>query len=45
VVVSLGAPPTHRTPTLESNQWIYWLDRFRSRVLTFGVDGRLTDIR
>jgi len=28
VIMSLGYPPTHRTPSLDAPEWIYWLTHF-----------------
>lgn len=35
VLMSYGYPPEHRTPTLESDSWIYWDTRWASRTATF----------
>lgn len=36
---SLGYPPTHKTPNMDKNKWIYWMNRFRTRAITFDSDG------
>lgn len=28
VILAMGYPPMHRTPSLESNRWLYWKNRF-----------------
>jgi hypothetical protein len=33
VIVALGYPPAHKTPSLELDRWTYWSNRF----VTFGV--------
>ena len=35
VIVSYGYPPEHRTPSLQMNVWIYWMNRFRSKKIHF----------
>ncbi len=38
VVTALGYPPKHKTPSLESNQWRYWRNRFGTFVVHFEDD-------
>jgi len=40
VLVAYGYPPEHRTPSLSSNTWIYWIDRFRNKAILFDENGR-----
>lgn len=40
VIVSYGIPPEHRTPDLESDTWMYWMNRFRSKTIYFDANGR-----
>jgi hypothetical protein len=40
VVLSFGHPPTHRTPSLSSPQWIYWRNRWASFSV---VEGKVMD--
>ena len=40
VLAAIGYPPEHRTPTIKIATWIYWLDRFRTREVTFDDDGK-----
>jgi hypothetical protein len=35
VLMAYGYPPAHRTPSLESDQWVYWIDRFVNRPVVF----------
>lgn len=35
VLVSLGTPPAHQTPTLESDSWKFWKDRWTTFLVTF----------
>ena len=38
VLMSLGYPPAHRTPSLDSPQWTYWQNRWQSFVVDFSGD-------
>jgi len=35
VIVSLGTPPSHATPSLDLDEWKYWRNRFTTFVVTF----------
>jgi hypothetical protein len=35
VILAIGYPPDHATPSLESNLWKYWRNRFATRLVTF----------
>ncbi len=35
VLVSLGIPPQHRTPTLKMNTWTYWKNRWATFIVSF----------
>ena len=28
ILMAYGYPPAHRTPSLEADEWVYWLNRF-----------------
>ena len=43
VLMAYGYPPTHRTPSIKSDSWGYWLDR-KSINLDFR-DGKISNIR
>lgn len=43
VLRSLGYPPKHKTPTLESNVWRYWRHRLGSYLVRF-ADGKVVDV-
>lgn len=45
VRIALGYPAKHRTPSLQSNSWVYWKNRFQTMVVEFGPEGRVTGIR
>ena len=38
VLLAIGYPPEHRTPSLASSQWVYWRNRFNRFVLEFDGD-------
>ena len=44
VILAIGYPPEHVTPTLESNTWKYWRTRFATQLVSF-VDGKVVDIK
>jgi hypothetical protein len=35
VLMAYGYPPAHRTPSLEADQWVYWISRFINRPVVF----------
>ncbi len=39
VIMSLGYPPTHRTPSTAAREWTYWYGRSDSYEILFGRDG------
>ena len=43
VVYAVGYPPTHKTPTLDSDQWIYWKNRFGKMRVQF-TDGKVSRV-
>lgn len=43
--MALGYPAKHRTPSLENNDWVYWIDRFRTQLIRFNSKGVVTEIR
>ena len=43
VLMSYGYPPTHRTPSLESDVWIYWSSRFM-KITVYFTDGKVFNI-
>lgn len=42
VLVSYGRPPEHRTPSLDSNVWIYWRNKLASFQICFDENDRTT---
>lgn len=45
VLFAMGRPPHHANPSLESNSWMYWQNRFNRVVLEFDDKGVLTTVR
>jgi hypothetical protein len=45
VMIALGYPAAHKTPSLESNTWIYWANRFRTIGVDFNDQGKVANVR
>lgn len=45
VLVALGIPPSHKTPSLEGNVWLYWKNRHRKLAVEFDSYGIVARIR
>jgi len=43
VVLALGVPPRHTTPSLDADRWLYWKNRFDRMAVVFR-DGRVAGI-
>lgn len=39
VLVAYGYPPEHKTESIKSDVWLYWLDRFRTMRVVFNDKG------
>lgn len=44
VVLALGYPPPHVTPSLDADRWVYWTNRM-NRVAVIFQDGRVSGIQ
>jgi len=44
VMIALGYPAKHRTPSTDLNSWIYWKGRFNVLTVNFGQDGKVASI-
>jgi hypothetical protein len=44
VIVSLGYPPAHQTPSLDAPQWKYWHTSLGSYLVVWGNGGRVEDV-
>ena len=42
VILAIGYPPEHVTPDLEYDEWAYWMNKFVTRRLVFGSDGKVS---
>ena len=45
VLTALGYPAKHRTPSLDSPEWVYWKNRFSTLVVVFDPAGLVNHIR
>lgn len=43
VFAAYGNPPSHRTPSLDGDRWIYWKNRFATTAVNF-VDGKVSSV-
>ncbi len=44
VIVSLGYPPTHKTPSTRQRDWTYWYNRWVTYKVYFDDAGRVSDV-
>jgi hypothetical protein len=44
VLLSLGYPPTHRTPSISSSEWTYWYNRWVTYKVQFDDTGTVLDV-
>jgi hypothetical protein len=44
VILSVGYPPTHRTPSMNTDQWTYWNSRFHTYRVVFDEAGKVVNI-
>ena len=44
VIIAIGYPPDHATPSTESPSWRYWKNRWATRVVSFDNDGIVASI-
>lgn len=45
VMVALGYPAAHRTPSIDSDSWTYWTNRFKTIVVEFDDKGLVSEVR
>ncbi|MHB8110292.1 MAG: hypothetical protein ACYDHW_09690 [Syntrophorhabdaceae bacterium] len=38
-------PAPHKTPSLGSNTWIYWMNRFKTIAVYFDQQGKVESVR
>jgi hypothetical protein len=42
--IALGYPAPHKTPSLESNTWYFWTNRFKSIAIEFDGNGKVRSV-
>lgn len=45
VMTALGYPATHKTPSLDNDEWIYWTNRFGTFAVIFDDNDKVKGIR
>jgi outer membrane protein assembly factor BamE (lipoprotein component of BamABCDE complex) len=45
ILFTMGRPPIHATPSLESNTWMYWSNKWARKAIDFDDNGVVTQIR
>ncbi|WP_339724020.1 outer membrane protein assembly factor BamE [uncultured Paraglaciecola sp.] len=45
ILFTMGRPPIHATPTLETNTWMYWSNKWVRKAIDFDDKGVVTQIR
>jgi hypothetical protein len=45
VRIALGYPALHRTPSLDESEWVYWKNRFDTKVIEFDSRGTVKAIK
>ncbi len=40
VLIALGPPPEHKTPSFENNSWLYWISRRDTKTVRFDANGK-----
>jgi hypothetical protein len=45
VMIALGYPAKHKTPSTDSNAWVFWKNRMATLAVNFGQDGKVESIR
>lgn len=45
ILYAMGRPPQHATPSLDSDMWMYWLNRFKRQAIHFDENGLVERIR
>jgi outer membrane protein assembly factor BamE (lipoprotein component of BamABCDE complex) len=44
VVLAMGIPPRHKTPSLDADSWKYWVNRFGTMQVKFDKNGLVSEI-
>ena len=45
ILFAMGRPPIHATPSLESNTWMYWLNKWKRQAIEFDEKGKVKEVR
>ncbi|WP_016956399.1 outer membrane protein assembly factor BamE domain-containing protein [Catenovulum agarivorans] len=45
ILFAMGRPPIHANPNLDSNTWMYWLNKFKRQAIEFNDQGIVTEVR
>jgi len=45
VILALGYPPAHETPSLEDDRWKYWRNRFNTMAVHFNDKGLVSSVQ
>jgi outer membrane protein assembly factor BamE (lipoprotein component of BamABCDE complex) len=45
LIYAMGRPPIHANPNLDSDTWMYWLNRFKRQAIDFDDNGLVEEIR
>jgi len=45
VLVAYGYPPAHKTPSLESSTWLYWINRWNKIAVRFDDKGYVVSVQ
>jgi hypothetical protein len=45
VMIALGYPAKHMTPSTDLNKWIYWKGRFNKLAVEFSTEGKVVSIK
>lgn len=44
VILAIGYPPTHRTPSIDASEWLYWYNHWVTYKVQFGADGKVANV-
>ena len=44
VILAIGYPPTHRTPSIDASEWLYWYNHWVTYKVQFGPDGKVANV-
>lgn len=45
VIFAMGPPPIHANPSTQSDNWLYWRNRWGKRAIEFSSEGKVNKIR